>query len=74
VQGKPLGGAEQVHESVIKLNQEHHQHHQSHSEKPAQDQGITRTCISMSKTLQAFRFLHTQENSSNETLTTKSFY
>jgi hypothetical protein len=53
VQGKPLGGAEQVQEPVIKLNQKHHQHHHSHSSKPTQGQGITRTCIAMSKTLQA---------------------
>jgi hypothetical protein len=31
VQGKPLGGVEQVQEPVIKLNQKHHQHHHSHS-------------------------------------------
>jgi hypothetical protein len=73
VHGKPLGGAGQAQEPVIKLNQKHHQPHHSHTSKPAQDQGITRSCIAMSKTLQASKFLHTQENNSNGNLSTKSF-
>jgi hypothetical protein len=61
VQGKPLGGAKQVPGSSDQAQAKTIKNiTTSHPEKPAKDHGINRTCISMNKTLQASRFLHTQ--------------
>jgi hypothetical protein len=58
---------------LIKIKQEHHQHHHQPLIKASTGARYNRTCLSMTKSLQASGFLN-KINSKKESHTTKPFY